>query len=283
MEIKIVQGGRTLPTYHHNGQDFAEAPPEGAYEIRLKNTTFARRLAVLSVDGVNVISGQDAGFDGPGYVLRPGETIHIKGWRRSDDTVAKFTFQPQEGSYANRTGRGTQNTGIIGVAVFAEAQPPVTLSHFFTGVSTNQPHTTLGLGTDTVSASIPLSSTMDTLASTVPTSTTVPTSAPLPGIRSTIRRRRESESEPVAPQIRRRRESESVDLGTGYGKETKMHTETTSFNRASDQPALVLTLRYGVRAKLIEWGVPVVEHQQSPQPFPASVSVPPPPGWRAAR
>ena len=121
MQLEIVgKKGRVLRSIAHNGQVYVEAPKVGEYVIRLRNTSAVRRKAVVSVDGVNVLDGKDAGFDGRGYVLRPWETIDIPGWMRTDSTCAKFEFKEQGGSYAAQTGRGTSNVGVIGVAVFDE-------------------------------------------------------------------------------------------------------------------------------------------------------------------
>lgn len=70
-------------------------------------------------------------------------------------------------------------------------------------------------------------------------------------------------------------------LGTGYGGRTSMHTAETTFERVSESPSMVLTLRYGVRAKLVEWGVPLPV-SPSGSAFPASETpaVAAPPGWR---
>ena len=67
-----------------------------------------------------------------------------------------------------------------------------------------------------------------------------------------------------------------VDLGTGYGQRMTQYTTTTTFERATQAPAFVVTLRYAVRVKLIEWGVPVPEQHvvsaapEPPNPFPAA-------------
>lgn len=77
--------------------------------------------------------------------------------------------------------------------------------------------------------------------------------------------------------------SEPVELGTGYGKEVSMFTQTTEFERASVSPSAVIVLQYAVTEKLIEWGVSVPQQPPEPQAFPASSgpSVAPPPGWQA--
>jgi hypothetical protein len=81
-------------------------------------------LAVLSVDGINAISGETAAWDQAGYVLAPGERAEIRGWRKSTERVAAFEFTALGESYAARTGR-PEHVGVIGVALFREAAPVV--------------------------------------------------------------------------------------------------------------------------------------------------------------
>jgi hypothetical protein len=52
MRVEIIQGGRTLRQYNHEGRSYIEAPPEGDYFIRLTNDSGALRLAVISVDAI---------------------------------------------------------------------------------------------------------------------------------------------------------------------------------------------------------------------------------------
>lgn len=120
MQVEIIQNGIVLRTYGHKGQNFVEAPPRGEYSIRLTNTTFLRKLAVVSVDGVNILNGEDASHKGQGFILGGMETIEIPGFKRDNEKVAAFTFSEQEKSYAALTGRGTSNVGVIGVAIFNE-------------------------------------------------------------------------------------------------------------------------------------------------------------------
>ena len=80
-------------------------------------------LTVVSVDGVNAISGETANTSQSGYVLAPGQAAEIAGWRKSLDEVAAFYFTRIADSYAARTER-PQNVGVIGVAVFNEYVPP---------------------------------------------------------------------------------------------------------------------------------------------------------------
>ena len=116
--------GQVLPEYGHRGQDWVAGVPGHRYSVRLTNTTGERVLVVLSVDGVNAVSGETASASQNGYVLDPWETAEIAGWRKSLDDIAQFLFTDLPDSYAARTGR-PDDVGVIGVAVFKErrAQP----------------------------------------------------------------------------------------------------------------------------------------------------------------
>ena len=111
--------GEWLPEYHHRGQEWVPGAPGHHYSVRLTNTTGERVLVVLSVDGVNAISGETAGAGQAGYVLGPWQSTEVAGWRKSMQDVAQFYFTDLPDSYAARTGR-PDNVGVIGVAVFRE-------------------------------------------------------------------------------------------------------------------------------------------------------------------
>ena len=124
VEMTVVDrdNGDWLPQYRHRGDAWIAGVPGHRYAVRLTNTTGRRVLVVLSVDGVNAVTGQTAGVSQDGYVLDPWETAEIDGWRKSLEEVAGFVFTDLGDSYAARTGR-PQNVGVIGVAVFEEARP----------------------------------------------------------------------------------------------------------------------------------------------------------------
>ena len=124
VELDVVDrdSGRTLPEYRHRGQDWIAGVPGHRYSVRLTNTTGQRVLVVLSVDGVNAVTGQTAAPSQGGYVLGPWETAEIAGWRKSLDDIAQFVFTDLPDSYAARTGR-PDNVGVVGIAVFNERQP----------------------------------------------------------------------------------------------------------------------------------------------------------------
>src|SRR5580693_6991085 len=123
-EISIIDRdtGVVLSPHYYRGEYWLAGRPGAKYSIEVHNRLGERLLAVTSVDGVNVLSGETAAWDQSGYVFEPGESYQIAGWRKSDAEVAAFTFTASPNSYAERTGRPA-NVGVIGVAVFRERQP----------------------------------------------------------------------------------------------------------------------------------------------------------------
>ena len=116
--------GQWLPEAHARGSDWIPGDPGHRYSVRLTNTSGERVLVVLSVDGVNAVTGETAAPSQAGYVLVPWQSTEIAGWRKSLDDVAQFYFTDLPDSYAARTGR-PDNVGVIGIAVFRERPRPI--------------------------------------------------------------------------------------------------------------------------------------------------------------
>jgi hypothetical protein len=114
---------RTLPVHYHEGRYYVIGKPGNEYQVNIRNYQSGEILTVISVDGVNAVSGATANWDQTGYVLSPRTSFGIKGWRKSTQRVAAFFFTELGNSYAVRSGR-PDNIGVIGVAVFRKKPEP---------------------------------------------------------------------------------------------------------------------------------------------------------------
>lgn len=120
--------GRRLTVYWHEGRAWIAGKPGNEYQVTLRSRQAQDVLAVVSVDGVNVITGETAHPSQSGYVLSPRGGVDVLGWRKSLSQTAAFYFTTLPDSYAARTGR-PEDVGVIGVALFRrKAQPPQPLS-----------------------------------------------------------------------------------------------------------------------------------------------------------
>lgn len=115
--------GEKLEVYRHQGRLYVAGTPGNRYAVNLRNRSGGRLLTVVSVDGINALNGQTAAASQSGYVIAPAQSAEIAGWRKSMEAVAAFYFTSIADSYAGRTDR-PQNVGVIGVAVYREAEPP---------------------------------------------------------------------------------------------------------------------------------------------------------------
>lgn len=99
---------------------FAQGSHGASYSIVVKNVCKCRVQVVLSVDGLDVLDGKPASVSRPGYVIEPGKTLEIKGFRTSYEAVAAFQFSSVSQSYANLRHGDTRNVGVIGLAAYTE-------------------------------------------------------------------------------------------------------------------------------------------------------------------
>jgi hypothetical protein len=112
--------GRELPVHWHEGRPYVVGNPGNEYQVVVRNRRGEDLLAVVSVDGVNVLTGQTASPQQGGYIVGSRDRLDITGWRKSLGEVASFYFTSLGDSYAARTDR-PGNVGVIGVALFRRA------------------------------------------------------------------------------------------------------------------------------------------------------------------
>lgn len=245
--------GEHLPVYWHDGQRWVAGAPGHRYAIALRNLSGGRILTVVSIDGVNAVSGETAGWDQRGYVFAPWQSYEILGWRKSTSAVADFLFTAVADSYAARTGRAA-DVGVIGIAVFPEARPVAP-----------EPQVSLLQRSDT---------TLRALAD-VPSA---PAAAPAPATAG-------STADATAKAAAREFQDDSRTrqrLGTGHGQSESSPVSLVDFTRERDRPDEVITIRYDRYDRLLAMGVIPVPATRPPVPnaFPGSADagfVPDPP------
>lgn len=249
LDVVDRDSGRILPHYPHRGEAWVPGEPGHRYAVRLRNLGAQRVLAVLSVDGVNAVTGQTADTRQAGYVLEPWQVLEVEGWRKSMDAVAQFVFVDPAHSYASRTGRA-ENVGVIGIAVFAEKPASAAIARV-SGANRATARSESG----------PPPAAMAAQSARSAEATADAAYAPFPA---------------------------TPGLGTGHGRIESSPAQATTFVR-QPRPAQVIQVRYDTRQGLLARGVPMsppprhrYDRDTAPQAFPGSF-VPDPPccaqGW----
>jgi len=238
--------GQRMPTWTHQGRLYVAGTPGEKYSVLVTNKTGARVLTVVSVDGVNAITGETAAPGQSGYVLDPWGSVDVSGWRKSMSEVAAFLFTALPDSYAARTDR-PDNVGVIGVAVFREYRPPRPRPPVL-----QQPAPFSGLGGRGDEA------------------------------RESARgAARDSAGKPAASSAEAPMRAEpklEEKLGTGHGEREASGARWTQFRRASESPNELLSVYYDSRANLIARGIIRAPSRAEPSPFPGFRFTPDPKG-----
>lgn len=120
VEWGIRSGFRYAPNYRSEGKRFVIGKKGKEYAMVIKNKCHSRLEVVLSVDGMNILSGKKASVKQRGYIIKPGKTLVVKGFRTGQNEVRAFKFSNVAGSLANQLQGTTQNVGVVGMAVFTE-------------------------------------------------------------------------------------------------------------------------------------------------------------------
>lgn len=262
MQVSVVDRttGRELPIYRHRGEYWVAGRPGARYAIRARNPMGERVMAVMSVDGVNVVTGETAGVLQNGYVFSGGERSDITGWRKSDSQIAAFEFTSIANSYASRTGR-PDDVGVIGVAMFRERMPvppppPIALPRRDGSGSSSREMERRSEAPSAVAEASP--------------------AAPAAQARSADSALG-AESAASAKGGLARPSPPSPSLGTAHGRRETSHVGHTTFERAQSTPDEVVRIRYDSRENLIAAGVipappppPRWPRPQGPSAFPGS-------------
>lgn len=119
-EVEVLINGRSAKEYYHEGKIYIEGREGTSYKIKVRNNGCNRVKAVISVDGLNVISGEEATLLGRGYIINGYNSLTVDGWRKSNSNVHEFYFSDIGKSYSVRSGKGDKNIGVIGVSIVEE-------------------------------------------------------------------------------------------------------------------------------------------------------------------
>jgi hypothetical protein len=222
---------RELPVYWHDGRAYVVGRPGNEYQVIVKNRVGEDLLAVVSVDGLNVMNGQPANARQAGYIVSPGTRMDIRGWRKTMDEVAAFYFTQLANSYAGRTGR-PENVGVIGVALFqrkrVEYVPPA-------APADPAPY------------------------------------RPDSYMRERSEAQRDSANESRAPAKTLQAPAPAAPLGTGHGRREESRVQWQQFDRSTDSPVETVAIYYDSYRNLVAMGVlQAPAAQRDPNPWPTS-------------
>lgn len=283
VEINVInEHGEKLNHYSHDGKIWIAGKKNERYNIHIKNNSSDRVEIVCSVDGRDVVSGDQANYESQcGYLVNPYSSYTIEGWRQTNDKVAAFRFSAPGKSYSSK--RGTpQNIGVLGMAVFREKRiisaPIVHIRSAGGGGGTFTSGGGGGFGSPGL-----FSNTLDLEAEPVYAAAAAPEAVPVVNINvSHTVARGQSGGQRTNKGCRRRRDAgrgmsrritktASPELGTEYGESVVSTVKKVEFTRANEHtPDQLLSIHYDSVRGLEKRGVNLSAPNgtQGPDPFP---------------
>jgi len=281
--ITIQSNNRASPVdeyYHTDGNTYFEARQGSEFVLDLFNRSSERVAMIPAIDGLSTVDGQPAGLDSPGFVVEPWGSVRVPGWSKSEHSAAHFVFWDKENSYSNKTGRGKENVGVIGVLVFREKPrsnmfTPYPYDTFSVGSLPNSfPETQSwngnessgnswgGLGGNIDSAGISVSNAVDTQNSILGSSASASSSTS--ATRSTRSTRRLTKGLTTSGAVQ--------EAGTGHGRITEFNTTEVNFEKRDPKhPDAQVVIYYDTSRGLEKRGI-VLKYKKNfaPDPFPSS-------------
>ena len=152
IEMRVLVNGRPVKEYSKDGAVYCESRQGTTYTIKLNNNNPYRIMTVVSVDGLDVISGKAAAESDTGYIIDAHSTLDVKGYRISDKDCASFIFTSKGKSYVQQTKGDATNCGVIGLRAFGEKTNRITLPYIYPTYVTEVPD---------LATTLPLTSTND--------------------------------------------------------------------------------------------------------------------------
>lgn len=286
-DLNVLVNGSRCKQYQHQGRTYIEAKNGSEYVLEIKNHHWKRVLAVCSVDGINVITGETASDKDTGYIIPAYSSEKIKGFRFSDDEWAMFRFGYKFNgkTYAqSKGGDAEKNCGVIGFRIFYEKEPTVQWSYTPAQWNSNTP-------TDELTCSYSIGSYYKIFTSESPPYAISPNTItcncsdlnqeqlyscnvdyhstdpnPTQCVQSSKKR-------PLTIGHSTTPSPANFDMGTEWGRRETSRVHTVQFERGA--LARSFDIYYASRDALIAMGVPIHNVLFMPQAFPNTYAKPP--------
>ena len=260
-DVQVEVNGRPVKKYCENNKLFIESRKGTKYSIKIKNKSSVRGMAIISVDGIDVLTGKEASSADGGYIVDAFGTLEVNGYRISDSEVASFVFTERDKSYTKEVTGSSTNAGVIGVRLYAEktsswwSQP-----HYSSTGTAIQQFTTVGGGT------------YDSLGPMFGTGQSINA--------ETLNRELVNYTSTLSNSVT----NASLDHGTTWGSKEIDTVVKTSFTKGQYLGDVIIY--YASKEKLKQFGIKfekvkkISELKTMPSAFGETVYCKPPAGWR---
>ena len=290
INVSVSVNGRPARVYSHEGKFFVESREGTQYSITVKNDNYYRVEAVVTVDGLSVLSGKPAALTDSGYIIGAWSSVDVKGYRNSTEDVGAFKFTNKHNSYVKDVEgkKGVNNVGVIGIAIYRERAYTYTYTNSCTtilnGFGTTTPnwnytptiYTCGGVGGangvgGSAGGSLGSTTNSSTFYNAVDTHTKGSNSGGAQAYSCSLN------SKSLSRSVEPKEETLSFDHGTTWGEKLQDKVVMVNFERESGNPFTIFEIYYNSKAKLEALGIKLIQEKtvSFPSGFPKSFAHPP--------
>ncbi len=124
LEIISADNDKKYKTHDIDGLNTIGVYENEPFKIRFRNNTAHKVQVRVSVDGTDILTGDEAHTrtDGQMWVVGGYDILELKAWPEDNNGGAEFLFGKEQNSVAANTHGNMLGKGLIAVAVFEETQ-----------------------------------------------------------------------------------------------------------------------------------------------------------------
>ena len=114
--------GKLFRKHLYNGLETIGVWENEPFEIRFVNNSWEKIQVKLSIDGVDILTGEKASAQPSGkmWAVDPYKTLTVKAWAETNHGGSGFIFTNPENGVSSHIHQDSSNNGIIAAAVFKE-------------------------------------------------------------------------------------------------------------------------------------------------------------------
>ena len=120
VSIDVLIKNKSVQQFTKDNKYFIIGYENENFELILKNDNSFRVLAIIGIDGLNTIDGNQNTKDSPGFVIERYGKIHLKGYQINDNECASFKFVCKNKSYSTEKLAQSAQNGVISVDIYKE-------------------------------------------------------------------------------------------------------------------------------------------------------------------
>ncbi|AWM80988.1 hypothetical protein DKL61_11880 [Gammaproteobacteria bacterium ESL0073] len=106
----LDKNGKKIPIVQSKGDYYIQSVKGEKYTLYFENISNTGYEVIVTADGIDSVTGKDGSYRNPGYILFPGNTITVRGFRQTKSEYKPFVFYEKKALISKVAVRGQMQT-----------------------------------------------------------------------------------------------------------------------------------------------------------------------------